>query len=163
MSSSGASGCALACGLLSYLPPASFLCFLLLFTHHSLKLLGKFLICKGLHILYQDSVGVFGSPEIVVLSHGFPTSSYDWHTIWESLTLRFYQVIALPFLSFGFSDKPRPYDYSIVKQAGSVGACLWHLGLQNHRINFFCLMIMEISLLRSCSIGSSSIYRVCLL
>lgn len=86
---------------------------------------GKFFTYKGLRIFYQDSVGVVGSPEIVVLLHGFPTSSYDWYKIWEGLTLRFHRVIALDFLGFGFSDKP----------ASIVEALLRHLGLQNRRVN----------------------------
>jgi hypothetical protein len=32
-------------------------------------------------IFLLDSVGVVGSPEIVVLLHGFPTSSYDWYKV----------------------------------------------------------------------------------
>ncbi|XP_012891878.1 PREDICTED: mesoderm-specific transcript homolog protein [Dipodomys ordii] len=102
---------------------------------HSWKTNGKFFTYKGLRIFYQDSVGVVGSPEIVVLLHGFPTSSYDWYKIWEGLTLRFHRVIALDFLGFGFSDKPRPHHYSIFEQASIVEALLRHLGLQNRRIN----------------------------
>lgn len=33
---------------------------------------------------FPDSVGVVGSPEIVVLLHGFPTSSYDWYKVIKS-------------------------------------------------------------------------------
>ncbi|XP_004382740.1 mesoderm-specific transcript homolog protein isoform X4 [Trichechus manatus latirostris] len=102
---------------------------------HSWKSSGKFFTYKGLRIFYQDSMGVVGSPEIVVLLHGFPTSSYDWYKIWEGLTLRFHRVIALDFLGFGFSDKPRPHHYSIFEQASIVEALLRHLGLQNRRIN----------------------------
>ncbi|KAK2104055.1 hypothetical protein P7K49_017911 [Saguinus oedipus] len=87
---------------------------------HSWKSSTKFFTYKGLSIFYQDSVGVVGSPEIVVLLHGFPTSSYDWYKIWEG---------------FGFSDKPRPHHYSIFEQASIVEALLRHLGLQNCRIN----------------------------
>uniref|UniRef100_A0A8D2B784 AB hydrolase-1 domain-containing protein n=1 Tax=Sciurus vulgaris TaxID=55149 RepID=A0A8D2B784_SCIVU len=104
-------------------------------TLHSWKTSGKFFTYKGLRIFYQDSVGVVGSPEIVVLLHGFPTSSYDGYKIWEGLTLRFPQVIALDFLGFDFSDKPRPHHYSIFEQASIVEALLRHLGLQNCRIN----------------------------
>uniref|UniRef100_A0A673T5W1 Mesoderm specific transcript n=1 Tax=Suricata suricatta TaxID=37032 RepID=A0A673T5W1_SURSU len=102
---------------------------------HSWRSSGKFFTYKGLRIFYQDSVGVVGSPEIAVLLHGFPTSSYDWCKIWEGLTLRFHRVIALDFLGFGFSDKPRPHHYSIFEQASIVEALLRHLGLQNRRIN----------------------------
>ncbi|KAG3277670.1 MEST-like [Ictidomys tridecemlineatus] len=102
---------------------------------HSWKTSGKFFTYKGLRIFYQDSVGGVGSPEIVVLLHGFPTSSYDWYKIWEGLTPRFHRVIALDFLGFGFSDKPRPHHYSKFELASIMEALLRHLGLQNRRIN----------------------------
>ncbi|NWV60380.1 MEST protein, partial [Malurus elegans] len=82
-----------------------------------------------------DSSGAVGSSDIVVLLHGFPTSSYDWSKIWEGLTQRFHRVIALDFLGFGFSDKPRPHGYSIFEQATIVEGLLRHLGLRHQRIN----------------------------
>ncbi|TKC38079.1 hypothetical protein EI555_012134, partial [Monodon monoceros] len=44
-------------------------------------------------------------------------------------------MIVLNFRGFGFSDKPRPHDYSIFEQASIVEALLRHLGFQNCRIN----------------------------
>ncbi|XP_074127235.1 mesoderm-specific transcript homolog protein isoform X4 [Sminthopsis crassicaudata] len=102
---------------------------------HSWKASGRFFTYKDRSIFYQDSWGAVGSSEIVVLLHGFPTSSYDWCKIWEGLTQRFHRVIALDFLGFGFSDKPRPHNYSIFEQASIVEGLLGHLGLQNQRIN----------------------------
>ncbi|XP_072508821.1 mesoderm-specific transcript homolog protein isoform X1 [Notamacropus eugenii] len=102
---------------------------------HSWKTSGRFFSYKGLSIFYKDSWGAVGSSEIVVLLHGFPTSSHDWYKIWEGLTQRFHRVIALDFLGFGFSDKPRPHHYSIFEQASIVEGLLRHLGLQNQRVN----------------------------
>uniref|UniRef100_A0A2I2YAK8 AB hydrolase-1 domain-containing protein n=1 Tax=Gorilla gorilla gorilla TaxID=9595 RepID=A0A2I2YAK8_GORGO len=102
---------------------------------HSWKSSGKFFTYEGLHIFYQESVGVVGSLEIAVLLHSFPTSIYDWYKIWEGLTLRFHQVLVLDFLGFGFSDNPQPHHYSIFEQASIMEVLLWHLGLQNHRTN----------------------------
>ncbi|NWT07317.1 MEST protein, partial [Mionectes macconnelli] len=82
-----------------------------------------------------DSGGAVGSSDVVILLHGFPTSSYDWSKIWEGLTQRFHRVIALDFLGFGFSDKPRPHRYSIFEQANVVEGLARHLGLQRHRVN----------------------------
>ncbi|ETE58309.1 Mesoderm-specific transcript protein, partial [Ophiophagus hannah] len=61
-----------------------------------------------------DSPGAVGSSDIVVLLHGFPTSSYDWYKIWEGLTQRFHRVIALDFVGFGFSDKPASFQKLII-------------------------------------------------
>ncbi|NWZ23358.1 MEST protein, partial [Asarcornis scutulata] len=82
-----------------------------------------------------DSAGAVGSSDVVVLLHGFPTSSYDWSKIWEGLTLRFRRVVALDFVGFGFSDKPRPHRYSIFEQASIVEGLLRHLGLHRSGIN----------------------------
>ncbi|NXT66036.1 MEST protein, partial [Chaetops frenatus] len=101
----------------------------------SWKSSGSFFTYKDLNIFYRDSSGAVGSSEVVVLLHGFPTSSYDWSKIWEGLTQRFHRVIALDFLGFGFSDKPRPHGYSIFEQATIVEGLLRHLGLRQRRIN----------------------------
>ncbi|NXA13835.1 MEST protein, partial [Sapayoa aenigma] len=96
---------------------------------------GTFFTYKDRNIFYRDSTGAVGSSDVVILLHGFPTSSYDWNKIWEGLTQRFHRVIALDFLGFGFSDKPRPHRYSILEQADIVEGLARHLGLQRHRIN----------------------------
>lgn len=53
---------------------------------------------------------------VLVLLHGFPTSSFDWLRVWDALAARF-RLLAPDFLGFGFSDKPRPHNYSIFEQA----------------------------------------------
>ncbi|NXR02332.1 MEST protein, partial [Sagittarius serpentarius] len=96
---------------------------------------GGYFTYKDQNIFYRDSNGAVGSSDIVVLLHGFPTSSYDWCKIWEGLTQRFHRVIALDFVGFGFSDKPRPHRYSIFEQASIVEGLVRHLGLHHQRIN----------------------------
>ncbi|XP_030815861.1 mesoderm-specific transcript homolog protein [Camarhynchus parvulus] len=92
-------------------------------------------LAPGCPVVPRDSSGAVGSSDVVVLLHGFPTSSYDWSKIWEGLTQRFHRAIALDFLGFGFSDKPRPHGYSIFEQATIVEGPLRHLGLRHQRIN----------------------------
>ncbi|NXL68254.1 MEST protein, partial [Chordeiles acutipennis] len=96
---------------------------------------GGYFTYKDQNIFYRDSTGAVGSSDVVVLLHGFPTSSYDWYKIWEGLTQRFHRVIALDFVGFGFSDKPRPHRYSIFEQASIVEGLVRHLGLRHQRIN----------------------------
>ncbi len=57
--------------------------------------------------------------ESVLLVHGFPTSSFDWEPIWETLAAK-YNLLAPDLLAFGFSDKPYPHTYSIHEQADLV-------------------------------------------
>lgn len=64
----------------------------------------------------------------LVLIHGFPTSSWDWYKVWDLLTDH-YQVIAFDMVGFGFSDKPRRYQYSIHDQADLFEALMTHLGI----------------------------------
>uniref|UniRef100_A0AAY4BQS2 AB hydrolase-1 domain-containing protein n=2 Tax=Denticeps clupeoides TaxID=299321 RepID=A0AAY4BQS2_9TELE len=88
---------------------------------------------RGSSVFYRESFGAVGSSDVVILLHGFPTSSYDWNKIWEPLNQRFNRVVALDFLGFGFSDKP--HRYSIFEQASVVEALVAHLGLSDHRVN----------------------------
>ncbi|MCP5163305.1 MAG: alpha/beta hydrolase [Hahellaceae bacterium] len=71
----------------------------------------------------------------LLLIHGFPTASWDWHRLWPSLIQR-YQVITLDMMGFGFSDKPRDYPYSILDQADLIVAFIRELKLQ--RCHLLC-------------------------
>jgi pimeloyl-ACP methyl ester carboxylesterase len=55
-----------------------------------------------------------GAPDapLVVLAHGFPTSSIDWFDVIDQLAER-YRVSAFDFPGYGFSDKPRDWAYSL--------------------------------------------------
>ncbi len=65
---------------------------------------------------------------MLLLVHGYPTSSWDWVQLWPALTAR-YDVIALDMLGFGESAKPRGHRYSIFEQADLVQALLAQLGV----------------------------------
>jgi pimeloyl-ACP methyl ester carboxylesterase len=83
------------------------------------------------------------SDDVVVLLHGFPSSSFDWAPMLNKLSgsLR-RRVIALDFLGYGFSEKPQPDEllpirqYSIFTYADCVSALLFHLNLHNKGIHF---------------------------
>jgi len=66
-------------------------------------------------------------PALLVL-HGFPSASWDFHPIWPELTSRF-RVIAPDFIGFGWSDKPRHHAYSIDDQATLVETLAGSLGV----------------------------------
>jgi len=67
---------------------------------------------RGHSIFYHDQ----GHKEVVLCIHGFPTASYDWVSVWHPLTCR-YRAVAPDMIGFGFSAKPKRYDYSILDQA----------------------------------------------
>ena len=70
---------------------------------------------------------------VLLLIHGFPTSSWDWHSTWPELAARF-RLVALDMLGFGLSDKPRHHAYSIVEQAGFHEALLGELGIERFHV-----------------------------
>ena len=76
-----------------------------------------------------------GAPDAdtVLLIHGFPTASWDWHLIWPALRQR-YRLVAMDMLGFGFSDKPAVHKYSIHQQADLIEALIDRLGLQRFHV-----------------------------
>jgi len=76
-------------------------------------------------LFYRDEGN---SSEVVVLLHGFPTASWDWHRLWPRLKNHF-RLIAPDFLGFGFSSKPRKHKYSIIEQADIIEALLQKSGV----------------------------------
>jgi pimeloyl-ACP methyl ester carboxylesterase len=69
-----------------------------------------------------------GAGPVLLLIHGYPFSSFDWHPIWPALTERF-TVIAPDMLGMGFSAKPVEYEYSVHDHADTHEALLQHLGV----------------------------------
>jgi pimeloyl-ACP methyl ester carboxylesterase len=67
-------------------------------------------------------------PDTLLLIHGFPTSSWDWHLLWPNLRQR-YRLIAPDLLGFGRSAKPSRHDYRIGEQADLCAAVLAEAGV----------------------------------
>jgi len=59
-----------------------------------------------------------GTGPTLLLLHGFPTCSYDWRLLVELMEGR--AVLAPDYLGYGFSDKPRDHDYTLVSSADLV-------------------------------------------
>ncbi len=85
-------------------------------------------LCFGPHAIRY---WVAGDPaaQPLLLIHGFPTASWDWHYLWQPLAQR-YRVMACDMLGFGDSDKPRGHAYRLLEQADIQQALLAHLGEQ---------------------------------
>jgi pimeloyl-ACP methyl ester carboxylesterase len=56
-----------------------------------------------------------GAEPLLLLLHGFPSSSYDWRLLLERETE--HAVLAPDFLGFGLSEKPRDHTYTLHWQA----------------------------------------------
>ena len=68
-----------------------------------------------------------GEGKPLLLVHGYPTASWDWHKVWTALSSG-RRIIACDLIGFGLSDKPRS-GYSIHRQADLQLALLGHLGV----------------------------------
>jgi pimeloyl-ACP methyl ester carboxylesterase len=64
----------------------------------------------GIHTFRQPGEG-----PLLLLLHGFPSSSYDWRLLLEEDVPG--NVLGFDFLGFGLSAKPREHDYSLFWQA----------------------------------------------
>jgi pimeloyl-ACP methyl ester carboxylesterase len=79
--------------------------------------------------------GIFVRTEItagrppLLLIHGYPTASYDWHRVWPRLAAR-YSLYACDMPGFGMSAKPRGLRYSIFLQADVCQALLADCGVK---------------------------------
>jgi len=100
------------------------------------KKTGKFLNVNSHQIFVVDTLPVDAAKtkETIFLIHGFPTSSWDWTKIWESLS-RDYRLVAMDMLGFGFSDKPSSHTYSIHEQADIIEDIVSQLRLKKSRQN----------------------------
>jgi pimeloyl-ACP methyl ester carboxylesterase len=87
---------------------------------------GAFRRYRGHSIFHRDE----GRGPALLLIHGFPSASWDFHAIWGAVTARF-RAIAADMIGFGWSDKPRRHPYSIVDQATLHEELLASLGVES--------------------------------
>jgi pimeloyl-ACP methyl ester carboxylesterase len=69
----------------------------------------------------------------LLLIHGFPTASWDWEALWPELSRR-YRLHAPDLIGFGFSAKPRRYDYSLLDQADLCEGWLREQGVGDYHV-----------------------------
>lgn len=82
---------------------------------------GQFLRLLGRTVFVVDAGPRDAAP--ILLLHGFPTSSFDFHLALGRLA-RERRVIVHDHLGFGFSDKPEHFSYSLIEQA-DVALMVW--------------------------------------
>lgn len=86
---------------------------------------------------YADNLIFFrrnrSTTEVLLCLHGFPTSSFDYHKIWDGLAENF-AVLAFDMIGYGFSAKPQGYGYTTFNQADVLQALLGHLGVDKIHI-----------------------------
>ena len=69
----------------------------------------------------------------LLLIHGYPSSSFDWHLVLPELSRR-RRVVLFDLPGFGFSDKPERYSYSLFEQTDVVEGLIERLGLERPHV-----------------------------
>ncbi|MEQ1763097.1 MAG: alpha/beta hydrolase [Pyrinomonadaceae bacterium] len=86
-----------------------------------------FVNVDGARVHFQE----FGSAgdQPLVLIHGYTASTYVWRSVAPMLADSGFHVIAVDLLGFGFSEKPRWFDYSIDSQARMISRFMDRIGI----------------------------------
>ena len=87
----------------------------------------NFVNVDGVRIHFQE----FGDPSkpSLVLIHGYTASLYVWHKVAPLLADEGFHVVALDLVGFGYSSKPRWFEYTIGAQARIVSRFMQRLGI----------------------------------
>ena len=86
-----------------------------------------FVSVDGARIHFQE-FGNAGDPPIVLI-HGYTASTYVWRLVAPQIADAGFHVIAVDLLGFGFSEKPRWFDYSIDSQARMISRFMDRIGI----------------------------------
>ena len=87
---------------------------------------GSFFLYRGHRIFYRDR----GHGPVILLLHGFPSSTFDFDALWPALVERF-RVVACDLIGFGLSEKAPNYPYTVKDQALLLGALARKLGIKS--------------------------------
>jgi pimeloyl-ACP methyl ester carboxylesterase len=88
----------------------------------------RFVEIDGARVHYQEA-GEKDNP-VLVLIHGFASSTLVWSKVFLNLAQAGFRVIAVDMLGYGYSGKPRNGEYTIGGQANLLMRLLDHLGVQ---------------------------------
>ena len=87
----------------------------------------KFIDVDGVEIHYQE-FGDSNNPTMLLI-HGYTASTYVWKTVAPRFADEGFHVIALDLIGFGFSEKPKWFDYSVASQSRMVLRFMNRLGI----------------------------------
>lgn len=100
---------------------------------------GRYVDGPGGHKLFVvDHPGGNGSGRVLLIAHGFPTSSYEWREQLSRLAPHFSRVVLFDYIGFGFSDKPvlDAGAYSVPDHADTLQQVLNHL--KSDQVELLC-------------------------
>jgi pimeloyl-ACP methyl ester carboxylesterase len=82
----------------------------------------------GVRVHYQEA-GQSDAPAMILI-HGFAASNLVWSKVLLEIAENGFRVIAPDLLGYGYSDKPRQFDYTILRQAQMVVSLMKRLGIE---------------------------------
>jgi pimeloyl-ACP methyl ester carboxylesterase len=85
----------------------------------------------GHSIFFRQAAGGGAGPHLLLV-HGLPTASWDYHRLWHALETRCASLLAPDMLGFGWSDKPKGHAYSILEHADMHEALLRAHGITRY-------------------------------
>lgn len=71
--------------------------------------------------------------EVLLCLHGFPSASFDYHKIWKGLSEKF-SVLSFDLIGYGFSAKPKAFDYTTFRQTDVLEKLVEHLKIEKVHI-----------------------------
>ncbi len=86
-----------------------------------------FINVEGARLHYQE-FGERTNPTLVLI-HGYTASLFVWHKVAPMLADAGFHVVAVDLIGFGYSEKPRWFDYSIQSQARIISRFMNRLGI----------------------------------
>ena len=94
-------------------------------VHHAEN--SHFVEVDGATVHFQE----FGEPNCptMLLIHGYTASTYVWNTVAPELAANGFHVVAVDLIGYGFSEKPRWFDYEIASQARMIERFMDRLGI----------------------------------
>jgi pimeloyl-ACP methyl ester carboxylesterase len=94
-------------------------------VHHAEH--SRFVEIDGATVHFQE----FGEPNhpTLLLIHGYRASTYVWRTVAPQLAAAGFHVVAVDLIGFGYSDKPKWFDYKIQSQARIIERLMNRLGI----------------------------------
>ncbi|WP_278958477.1 alpha/beta fold hydrolase [Aquipseudomonas alcaligenes] len=94
---------------------------------------GRLVDWQGHQVFVVDSADqdpAAADKPVLLLVHGYPTSTWDFSHQWASLSARF-RVLGADLLGLGFSSKPRPHRYCMAEQADLMEFVLQQAGVEH--------------------------------
>lgn len=87
----------------------------------------RFAEVDGVRVHYQEA-GASSAPPVLLI-HGFTASNFVWSDVLLPIAESGFHVIAPDLIGFGFSEKPKDYDYTIDSQARMIMRLMDRLGI----------------------------------